>query len=157
MKFIGKATINPLIFYTGKISGYITWITLLGYLLDLVPSSGFHNSFLKSASTFILAMGLCLVGVSLVNLGKSTRLGLPNENTALKTNGIYRFSRNPMYFGFNLLTIAAMVYSINIVLLLLGTYSIITYHWIILGEEKFLEERFGDEYFNYKKKVRRYI
>ncbi len=62
-----------------------------------------------------------------------------------------------MYFGFNLLTIAAMVYSINIVLLLLGTYSIITYHWIILGEEKFLEERFGDEYFNYKKKVRRYI
>lgn len=157
MKLIGKATINPLIFYTGKISGYITWIALLGYLLDLVPSSGFHNSFLKSVSTFILAMGLCLVGVSLVNLGKSTRLGLPNENTALITNGIYRFSRNPMYFGFNLLTIAAMVYSINIVLLLLGTYSIITYHWIILGEEKFLEERFGDEYFNYKKKVRRYI
>jgi protein-S-isoprenylcysteine O-methyltransferase Ste14 len=84
-------------------------------------------------------------------------LGLPTEKTILKTNGIYRFSRNPMYFGFNLLTIASMLYWININVIILGIYSIIIYHLIILGEEKFLEERFGDEYFSYKKIVRRYI
>ncbi len=26
MDLIGKTTINPVLFYTGKISGYITWI-----------------------------------------------------------------------------------------------------------------------------------
>jgi protein-S-isoprenylcysteine O-methyltransferase Ste14 len=50
-----------------------------------------------------------------------------------------------------------MLYWINIIVIILGIYSIITYHLIILGEEKFLEERFGDEYFSYKNKVRRYI
>jgi len=29
MELIGKSTINPLVFYTGKISGYITWIVLI--------------------------------------------------------------------------------------------------------------------------------
>jgi len=157
MKLIGKTTINPIIFYSGKISGYITWITLLGYLLNAIPRSGVQNIYLQWFSILIAAIGLIIVAISLINLGKSTRLGLPTENTTLKTNGIYRFSRNPMYFGFNLLTIASMIYCINIVLLILGIYSMITYHLIIIGEEKFLEERFGEEYFNYKENVRRYI
>lgn len=144
-------------FYSGKISGYITWIILLGYFLNVIPCSGVQILYLQWFSIFILVTGLMIVVISLVNLGKSTRLGLPTENTTLKTNGIYRFSRNPMYFGFNLLTIASMFYCINLVLLILGTYSIITYHSLILREEKFLEERFRDEYFRYKKKVRRYI
>ncbi len=157
MKIIGKTTINPAIFYSGKISGYITWVILLGYFLNVIPRSGVQNIYLQWFSISILVMGLVIVTISLVNLGKSTRLGLPTEDTTLKTNGIYRFSRNPMYFGFNLLTISAMFYCINFVPLILGTYSMITYHLIILGEEKFLEERFGDEYFRYKKNVRRYI
>ncbi len=157
MKIIGKTTINPIQFYSGKISGYITWLVLLGYLFYVVPHPGIHNAYLQLLSILILVIGLIIVTLSLIDLGKSTRLGLPTENTTLKTKGIYSFSRNPMYFGFNLLTIASMLYWINIVVIILGIYSIITYHLIILGEEKFLEERFGDEYFSYKKKVRRYI
>ena len=157
MKIIGRTTINPLIFYSGKVCGYITWIILLGNLLNTIPCKGIQNIFLRIFSIFFTAIGLIIVIISLVNLGKSTRLGLPTEKTTLKTTGIYRFSRNPMYFGFNLLTIASMVYCINIFLLLIGIYSIVTYHLIIIGEEKFLEERFGDEYFSYKNRVRRYI
>ncbi len=34
MELIGKATIHPLIFYTGKISGYLTWInSFLSYVV----------------------------------------------------------------------------------------------------------------------------
>jgi protein-S-isoprenylcysteine O-methyltransferase Ste14 len=157
MKIIGKTTINPILFYSGKICGYLTWLVLLGYLLNVVPHPRVHNANLQLFSILILVIGLIIVTLSLIDLGKSTRLGLPTEKTILKTNGIYRFSRNPMYFGFNLLTIASMLYWINIIVIILGIYSIITYHLIILGEEKFLEERFGDEYFSYKNKVRRYI
>ena len=73
------------------------------------------------------------------------------------TTGIFRYTRNPMYVGFNLLTIAAILFTLNILILILGIYCIIVYHFIILNEEKFLENRFKTSYTNYKKKVRRYI
>ncbi len=157
MKIIGKPTIAPILFYSGKICGYITWVFLAGYLLNVIPRSGVQSTFLQSFSIMLLGIGLIIVTLSLVHLGRSTRLGLPTGNTTLKTTGIYRFSRNPMYFGFNLLTIASMLYCVNIVLPIMGIYSMITYHLIILGEEKFLEERFGEEYSSYKKKTGRYF
>ena len=139
MKIIGKTTINPLIFYSGKICGYITWIILLGYFVNSIPQIGFQNIYLQMFSGLITAIGLIIVIISLVNLGKSTRLGLPTEKTTLKTTGIYRLSRNPMYFGFNLLTVASILFCLNFVIFLLGIYSIVTYHLIIIGDEKFLE------------------
>jgi protein-S-isoprenylcysteine O-methyltransferase Ste14 len=157
MDIIGKATINPVLFYSGKISGYISWIILflLIFKINLID----RNSFVYSdyISYIILLAGLILSVFSMINLGRSTRLGLPTENTVFKTNGLYKLSRNPMYFGFNLVTISSMIYTLNIWIIILGIYSIIVYHRIILAEEKFLEDRFGIEYSNYKKKTRRYL
>jgi len=62
-----------------------------------------------------------------------------------------------MNFGFNLITLSSMIFYLSIWILLLEIYSIIIYHFIILGEEKFFEERFGENFMNYKKKTRRYI
>jgi protein-S-isoprenylcysteine O-methyltransferase Ste14 len=64
---------------------------------------------------------------------------------------------NPMYVGFNLFTISSILLNANILVLLLSLYSIMVYHFIIKGEEAFLEKRFGDEYIKYKNKVRRYL
>ena len=157
MKIIGTTTITPALFYSGKLCGYITWVILLGYIMNIVPRSGIQREYLQLISAIFLAIGLIITIISLVNLGKSTRLGLPIESTTLKAAGIYRLSRNPMYFGFNLLTIASMLYCINVFLLVMGIYSIVVYHLIILGEERFLANRFGDAYTQYKLSVRRYI
>jgi protein-S-isoprenylcysteine O-methyltransferase Ste14 len=157
MKIIGKESIHPLLFYSGKISGYIIWIfSLLSILKALIISAPpyFVISIIGYALTGI---GLIITLISLINLGKSTRLGLPDENTEFKTNGLYKFSRNPMYLGFNLVTIASVIVLWNIVFLLLGAYSVIIYHFIILSEEKYLDNRFSDKYIEYKKKVRRYV
>jgi len=157
MNLIGKTTINPVLFYTGKISGYFTWIALLMALLNihLFEEGGFLWN--KSIAIIFFTTGILLTVISTVNLGSSTRLGLPTENTTLRTSGLYRYSRNPIYVGFNLLTIASILYLFNIIILLLGLYSIIIYHFIILGEERFMENRFGKDYIEYKQKVRRYI
>jgi len=104
-----------------------------------------------------LIIGLFFSIASLFKLGRSTRFGIPTTKTNLKTNGIYSFSRNPIYFGFNLITISSVIYIPNPLILTLGIYSMIIYHLIIIGEEKFLEKAFGEDYLNYKKKVRRYI
>jgi protein-S-isoprenylcysteine O-methyltransferase Ste14 len=157
MDLIGKTPINPVLFYTGKIAGYLTWVILLLSVLVIPVIETYSNQLFKYTAYVLSLAGLLLTTVSLVNLGGSTRLGLPQEDTIFKTNGLYRFSRNPMYLGFDLLTLASMIYSLNPGILSLGLYSLIIYHFIILGEERFLEQRFGKDYREYRRKTRRYI
>ena len=157
MELIGRTTINPFLFYSGKLAGYITWIILLLLLNNINVIEVYTLVYNKYIAFITLALGLITFIISLMYLGSSTRLGLPTDNTELKTNGIYRLSRNPMYLGFNLLTISSIIYTLNIVIIILGIYSIIIYHLIILGEEKYLSARFGDAFKYYKETVRRYI
>ena len=155
MKLIGKPPINPIVFYSGKITGYAVWLILLVQLINI---SGIHQlNFHRSFALFMAGISLAFILMSLINLGSSTRLGLPEESTEFKTEGLYKFSRNPMYLGFNILTLSAILYCNSLLILILGIYSIITYHFIILAEEKFLDKHFGDKYLKYKKQVRRYI
>ena len=157
MNIIGKATINPLLFYTGKISGYLTWIFLvLSFInIETIVVNDFY--FNRAFSVVLIIAGLTFTVISLINLGNSTRLGLPSETTHFKTKGLYKFSRNPMYVGFNIITISSVIHFLSPWTFILGIYSIFVYHLIILGEERFLESRFGTIYINYKEKVRRYL
>jgi protein-S-isoprenylcysteine O-methyltransferase Ste14 len=157
MDLIGKTTINPILFYSGKIAGYLTWIVYSLSVLKINIVSRYDFSYNAYIALFTVTVGLFFFVISLINLGRSTRLGLPSESTVLKTNGLYKISRNPMYLGFNLLTISAMIYMFNLVIFVFGAYSILMYHLIIIGEERFLEKRFGVDYSNYRKTVRRYI
>lgn len=104
MELVGKATIHPIVFYSGKTSGYITWI--ISFLaicgIEFVETKTvYFNNYIAA---FLLVVGLVFTVMSLVNLGKSTRLGIPSDETALKTSGLYAISRNPMYVGFNLIS-----------------------------------------------------
>ncbi|OHD16438.1 MAG: hypothetical protein A2087_10995 [Spirochaetes bacterium GWD1_61_31] len=157
MEIIGKATINPVLFYSGKVSGYALWVGggLGCFGIKFIPE--FELPVLDILAIAALLLGLIFIAASAVSLGKSTRLGLPQGDTKLKTGGIYRLSRNPMYVGFNLLTIAAMLAISNPVAWVAGLYSMAVYDLIIRGEEKFLAARFGDEYSAYRTQVRRYL
>jgi protein-S-isoprenylcysteine O-methyltransferase Ste14 len=157
MDLIGKTTINPFLFYSGKTAGYFTWIVMLLMFFKINLVYRISSSYTEYFSYAALVTGLIFVVFSLIHLGRSTRLGLPSENTVFKKNGLYRICRNPMYLGFNLLTISSITYTLNIWIILPGIYSIVIYHLIILGEEKFLENRFGQDYINYKRRVRRYL
>lgn len=157
MEITGRPTVHPALFIGGKAAGYVTWIALL---LAGTGVDSLHQKYGKGWDTIAymcLIAGLVIVLISSYYLGRSIRIGLPDKQTKLKTAGIYRLSRNPMYLGVHLITFAAMFYTLKWWVILLGLFSFYTYHRIILGEEKFLEERFGDDYKQYKKAVRRYI
>ena len=82
----------------------------------------------------------------------------PSETTALVTDGMYRYSRNPMYLGLVLLTIAATIFFGT----WLGVVIVVAFIFLlnflqILPEEKALLDIFGEEYVEYQKKVRRWI
>ena len=80
------------------------------------------------------------------------------ESSALVTDGVYRFTRNPMYLG--------MVIGLTGVACMLGTVTpllvIPIFIWVIRTrfirvEEGMLAERFGDEYVQYQARVRRWL
>ena len=143
MEILGKPSINPLLFISGKTCGYMTWIFLILEILkvNILPANSIL--ILRQAALIIIVIGIFFLIISSINLGRSVRLGLPDTKTELKLSGVYRISRNPMYLGFNFVTLASMLYIFNVFVIILGLYSIIIYHFIILGEEKFLEQRFG--------------
>jgi len=157
MELIGKPSINPFLFYSGKLIGYTTWVIFVLSSLNIINISMLPILPLKYVSFGTAIIGLIFTFLSIIHLCKSTKLGLPSESTVLKTYGIYIISRNPMYVGFNLFTISSVLYTQNIFILFACLYSVFIYHLIILGEEKFLENRFRSDYLNYKKRVRRYF
>lgn len=80
------------------------------------------------------------------------------ESSALVVNGIYRFTRNPMYLG--------MVIVLTGIATLLGTltpflpipvFAILIQRLFIVKEEAILTETFGEQYREYRQSVRRWI
>ncbi len=82
----------------------------------------------------------------------------PQNTTGLITTGLYKISRNPMYMG--LLTVLAgyAIYLGSLTPFLgLPVYYFIVTEMQIKPEEAILEDKFGQEYLDYKSKVRRWL
>ena len=79
------------------------------------------------------------------------------ENTRLKVDGLFQFSRNPMYLGVFATILARLLYTLNPVVLLAGVFVVAVHHRIVLAEEQHLQKAFGQEYADYCRRVRRYL
>jgi protein-S-isoprenylcysteine O-methyltransferase Ste14 len=78
--------------------------------------------------------------------------------TALVSTGLYRVTRNPMYVGLALLTVAMGLFLDTWwpILLLIPTL-ICVQQFVIVPEERYLRRRFGAEYDAYTRQVRRWL
>lgn len=153
----GKPSINPFLFYSGKITMFICWG--LSLLKAIFPSFGWVDvpEWISWAGACMLCVATLVLLLSFYGLGSSLRYGLPGKETQLKTTGLYRFSRNPMYLGVFLVTLSSIIFFPNILNIIIGLYCIVMHYLMILGEEKFLDQRFGAEWISYKSKVRRFL
>jgi protein-S-isoprenylcysteine O-methyltransferase Ste14 len=104
----------------------------------------------------VLVAGVTLIVVALVQLGEAARVGLPSDDTALRTKGVYGFSRNPIYFAAALIMVASCTYVPHWLNIASTAAAIVIHHRIVLSEERFLAQRFGAAWEDYKKRVRRY-
>lgn len=96
--------------------------------------------------------------VSVLSMKDSWRAGIPDQDeTKLVTGGIYAFSRNPAFLGFDLMYCGVLLLFANILLLVFTVFAIVMLHLQILQEEQFMEQRFGASYIQYKRKVCRYL
>lgn len=112
----------------------------------------------------VIGAVLCVGGTAIFIAAVSTmrdswRAGVSKtDKTKLVTNGIYQFSRNPAFLGFDLLYIGILLMFFNWILCFFTIFAVIMYHLQIVNtEEDFLLDAFGNDYLQYKKKVCRYI
>jgi protein-S-isoprenylcysteine O-methyltransferase Ste14 len=138
------------------LAGAIVLTVLLQWLVPL--------PFLPSLPSRILGAILFIGGFA---LGMPAFRGMlrartsPNPHhpsTALVRDATYRFTRNPMYLGMLLSYAGLFIFFQNpwfILFLPLLIWSFTAF--VIIPEERYLEEKFGREYQEYKSQVRRWI
>jgi len=153
----GHPPISKTLFVSSKYAIVILWGAMA------VQSWGVDLSFVdvpgpaRAASLGLWVVGFALLFSGRSVLGDSFRIGSPNEGTGLKQAGLYRFSRNPMYVGVYATLSAAVVGTLNPLLLLVAVYVIAIHHMIVLAEEEQMRRAHGEEYRNYCSRVRRYV
>ncbi len=107
----------------------------------------------------LVAAGLALVAPALMSFRKAKENPEPwTRSKRLIRSGWYRHTRNPMYLGMTLLYagLAILIGSPTALLLLPALIWLIQTR-VIAREEAYLLARFGSQYTDYMKRVRRWI
>ena len=96
--------------------------------------------------------------LSVLCMRDSWRAGIPDKDkTELVTTGIYRFSRNPAFLGFDFMYVGVLLLYGNLLTLGFSLFAMIMLHLQILHEERFLASTFGEPYQEYCRRVFRYL
>jgi protein-S-isoprenylcysteine O-methyltransferase Ste14 len=153
----GDPPIDRTLFYISKYSILILWgaMVLHGWNINFSPIKG--PGLLKWGALCLWVSGFTLLFIGRFGLGDSFRIGSPKESTRLKVNGLFKFSRNPMYVGVYETLLASVLYTLNPIVFFIGIFVVAVHHRIILAEEQHLRKVFGEEYMDYCNGVRRYL
>lgn len=123
-----------------------------------------NNSVMEKDVTKFIGIIFFLGGIYLVLRGVNRFIQTGNTlvtmkpATSLQKEGIYKFTRNPMYFGLNCFYLGFTCFFGNWWhIILLPVLIIVIQEYVIKREEKYLERKFGEEYKSYKGNVRRWV
>ena len=140
--------------------------SLTAFMLTwLIPGSRFYSlaflgELLFGQMAFDMFFMFVLFPASLVVMGAGMLLviyGWRNIFNAkgkyLVTKGIYSYTRNPQYLGFIVLTLGMAIMWTTVFTLILWPFFVLLYYKLAKQEEKEVEEQFGEQYLEYKRKV----
>jgi protein-S-isoprenylcysteine O-methyltransferase Ste14 len=132
----------------------------LGFLLQRYIPIDVLPSLIGRIAALCCMVASAVIGVwSFVRFWRARTSPLPmRPTTALVLTGPYRFTRNPMYLSLALVYVwLALWFTVFWAVLLLPLALVIVRYYVIAGEERYLEAKFGQEYLDYKARVRRWI
>ena len=109
---------------------------------------------------FVIAGILCIAGGIILWYAAvfSAKIDITIKSNRLETGGVYAIVRNPIYSAFLFICIGALLFCRNwYVLILPPLFWVYLTVFMKLTEERWLSERFGEEYKAYSKRVNRFI
>jgi protein-S-isoprenylcysteine O-methyltransferase Ste14 len=121
-------------------------------------------AFISGSGQYVFGGALAAVGIAILATGirqfgrAGTNVPTYLPTTALVTEGLYRWSRNPLYIGLSLTYagLGVLIDSLWVLALLLPIFGIMHYG-VIVREERYLEGKFGEPYLAYKARIRRWL
>lgn len=121
------------------------------------PGEGFAPH--VAAGTALMALGLALAAWFFAAFRRAgTPVDLNKATTSLVVSGPYRISRNPGYLSLSILSAgAAVTAGWRWPLVLLPVAVLAVDRFVIRREERYLLERYGDEYERYRSTTRRWL
>lgn len=135
-----------------------TYITPAAEVLSIVSGASLLPFGARAAGAVLGICGDVFFGLAAVTMADSWRAGVAaNEHRAFVSKGVFKISRNPAFFGFDLVYLGVLLMFFNPVLLVVSLWAAVMLHLQILQEEKYLAAEFGERYTAYKKNVRRYL
>lgn len=140
----------------GLVMAILMWLTARA-----VPTVGFILPQRKGLVLGLVVAGVCVsvLGVASFRRARTTVNPLkPERSSCLVTSDIYRYTRNPMYLGLLLILLGWAVFLANI-LAFIFIPGFIAYlnRFQIRPEERVLASVFGQDFANYRSKVRRWL
>lgn len=143
---------------------------LLAPLLDIEPRSFGANeshlwAYLLSRTgvmnleagvyfVMVVSSGFLVIGFYLLAMGWK---GIYEAEGAFVTEGLYSMMRHPQYMGLVVIVFAFLIMWPTLLTLILAPLLIIRYLILAKEEDGELEEKFGEEFRNYKEKVPEFI
>lgn len=128
--------------------------------IDSLLQVPFVSSTIALVGGLLFLLSGIVLAASAARLFSKAKTGIVpfSESTKLVVSGAYRFTRNPMYLGmfFCLIGVTLLVNNVLGLLVLLLFFFIIRQKFV-LKEEVQMQETFGDDYAQFKTRIRRWI
>ena len=135
---------------------HIIMAILLGWLAPFpIPAP----MFIKWIGLGLSALGFILGVLAIIEFRRARTTADPKSPTQkIVTSGIYRYTRNPIYLGFVLILIGLPL-NMGIYWGIILVWPLITFmnNMVIKHEEAYLENKFKEQYTDYKSQVRRWL
>jgi protein-S-isoprenylcysteine O-methyltransferase Ste14 len=127
-------------------------------LMGTVFASFIYSIFLPlklGTAWFYAGLVIYLLGMIFLNVAEINYVSAPEEK--LLTKGVYSISRNPMWFGFFLILFGIGIACASWIYLLFAMVFIILQHILLVPEERWCLEHYGDSYREYMTRTPKWI
>lgn len=167
--------VNPFVFRnTDKAHDYIgriykamvlfTWVSIGCYSFFpsvyhyLKPIDYLENVELKVSGLILLVVSFLWTSIAQYQMSKSWRIGIDyKEKTELISHGLFKFSRNPIFLGVLISYLGTFLIIPNILSFSILLVTLVTIQTQVRLEEEYLESVQGQDYLDYKSRVRRWL
>lgn len=170
-----QTNVNPFVFgksdnahdYIGlvyKLMTLLTWVSIFmfSFFYELYkylnPIVLLEFETIRIIGVIIFIISFVWTAIAQFQMSKSWRIGIDyEEKTELVSNGLFNYSRNPIFLGILLSYLGIFLIAPNTL-----SFSVLLVVFFIIQTQVRLEEEYlgnvqGENYLDYKKKVRRWI